>query len=129
MFMGNRPVCRIRPGSIRNASMDETMAEDTMALTKKFLKTKPVCKVGFKLSGDKAQGAKHAAVAGEFNDWLPKPMRKLKDGSFSVTLDLEAGREYQFRYVIDKQYWVNDEAADGYVFSDYAGGDNSVVAC
>ena len=37
-----------------------------MAITKKFLKSKPVCKVTFALSETEA---KTAEVVGDFNDW------------------------------------------------------------
>ena len=40
-----------------------------MALTKKFLKSKPVCKVGFRLPADAANGVSKVHLVGEFNDW------------------------------------------------------------
>jgi len=39
---------------------------------------------------------------------------------------LSAGREYQFRYLVDGQDWYNDWQADKYVPNNF-GGDNSVV--
>jgi hypothetical protein len=38
-----------------------------------------------------------------------------KDGRFSTTISLEAGRAYRFRYLIDGHRWENDWAADGYL--------------
>lgn len=88
-----------------------------MGLTKKYLKSKPVCKVTFKVSPEQIEGAKKVALVGGFNNWDVKetPMRKLKDGSFTKTLELSVGEEYEFRYLIDGEKWINDEAADKYV--------------
>ena len=65
----------------------------------------------------------------DFNNWNihANPMKKLKDGDYSIELDLELGREYQFRYLIDQLEWENDRSADKYVRSDYGDCDNSVV--
>jgi 1,4-alpha-glucan branching enzyme len=100
-----------------------------MSLKKQYLKTKSICKVTFRLSREDALGAENVNIVGEFNNWSTKqtPMKKLKDGSFTLTLDLESNSHYQFRYLIDNQLWVNDPAADKYVPSGYAGSDNSVV--
>ncbi len=54
-------------------------------------------------------------------------MKKLKDGDYSIKLDLETGRAYQFRYLIDEVKWENDWNADKYVRSVYGDCDNSVV--
>ena len=88
-----------------------------MGLTKKYLKSKPVCKVTFKLTPEQIEGAAKVALVGEFNNWDANetPMRKLKDGSFTRTLDLNVGQDYEFRYLVDGSKWVNDEDADKYV--------------
>lgn len=54
-------------------------------------------------------------------------MKKLKNGDYNVKLDLETGREYQFRYLVDELKWENDWNADKYVKSSYGNCDNSVV--
>lgn len=101
-----------------------------MPLTKSYLKSKPACKVTFKLPGDACEGSKSLWLMGEFNDWNTQshPMKRLKDGSFSVGVQLESGREYQYRFLTDSGRWLNDTAADRYEFSAFAGGDNSVVS-
>jgi hypothetical protein len=43
-----------------------------------------------------------------------------------VTVVLDAGRTYRFRYMLDGQRWDNDWAADAYVGNNF-GGDDSVV--
>lgn len=101
-----------------------------MSLKKKYLKSKPVCKVSFSLPKDAAQSAKKVAIVGDFNEWNESAnfMKKLKNGSFSSTIDLASGKEYQFRYLIDGKVWENDWVADGYATNAYAGEENSVVA-
>ena len=56
---------------------------------------------------DAAVAATKASVCGEWNDWSPDrdPMTRAADGSFSVTVELEAGRAYRFRYLIDGSVW------------------------
>jgi len=77
---------------------------------------------------DPGVGAQTAAVCGEWNDWSAGAdvMRRDAEGGFSVTVDLEAGRTYRFRYLLDGQRWDNDWAADAYLPNAF-GGDDSVV--
>ena len=100
-----------------------------MSIKKQYLKSKPVCKVTFCLSKEAARSANQVYIVGEFNGWNVRaaPMKKLKNGNFTITLDLEAGREYQFRYLVDEKYWENDWCADNYVRSPFGTSDNSVV--
>lgn len=102
-----------------------------MSLKKKFLKSKPICKVTFTLPREAASNAKKVFLVGEFNDWKidATPMRKVKGGAFTVTLDLETGRDYQFRYLIDGREWENDWNADNYQYSPFGNCENSVVSC
>ena len=101
-----------------------------MSLQKKFLKSKPICKVTFKLDSDIALDAKKAAIVGDFNNWDPKKgkMDKMKSGPFKATVDLETGKSYQFRYVLDGKIWENDESADDYVPTGVSLEENCVVA-
>lgn len=68
-------------------------------LKKKFLKTK--CKVTFELP-EGIEGAEEVFLVGDFNNWDEKatPMSKKKD-KFSITLDLELNRDYQYRYLVN----------------------------
>jgi hypothetical protein len=54
-------------------------------------------------------------------------MKLNKNGNFTTTLELENGRDYCFRYLVDENYWVNDWHADKYVRNAF-GGDDSVVS-
>lgn len=95
-------------------------------LKKQFLKTKDSVKVTFSLP-EAVQG-ETVFLVGDFNNWdeAATPMKKQKDGSFSVTLTLEKERDYQFRYLVNGTEWHNDWEADKYVPNPYSG-DNSVV--
>ena len=94
-----------------------------MAISKQYLKTKPVCKVTFSLV---AEDAKKVGLAGSFNKWKAVPLKKLKNGTFKGTVDLDVDSSYEFKYIVDGNY-VNDDAADSYVWNDFAADDNSVV--
>ncbi len=99
-------------------------------IKKQFLKTKPVCKVTFTLAPEAAAEAKNVELVGDFSEWdaEPIPMKKLKDGSFRTSVNLDAGKNYEFRYVIDGEKWENDWNADAYVPNKYTFEENSVVS-
>ena len=101
-----------------------------MAIAKQFSKSKPVCKVTFTLSADVVANAKEIALLGEFNDWTldtAAKLKKQKDGSYKTSVELEAGKEYQFRYLFDGATWANDSTADRFVPSGVSSEENSVV--
>ncbi len=100
-----------------------------MSITKKFLKSKPVCKVTFKLSKDQVNGASSVHLVGDFNEWneSAEPMKGLKNGGYTVTVDLEQGKEYQFRYLVDGNTWLNDEEADKSAPTPFGDASNSVI--
>lgn len=97
-------------------------------IEKKFLKTRPVCKVTLTLPREAAPEARTVCVVGEFNGWSrdANPMTRRKNGDFVVSLDLATGRSYRFRYLIDGWKFENDWQADRYEPNPY-GGDDSVV--
>ncbi|HEB69669.1 MAG TPA: glycoside hydrolase [Desulfobulbus sp.] len=96
-------------------------------LKKNYTKTKKSCRVTFKYANE--EQAESAVLAGEFNDWslTATPMKRLKNGTFSVTVTLKSGYSYRFRYVLDGNVWVNDPEADSYAANEY-GEENSVVS-
>lgn len=100
-----------------------------MPVYKEYNKSKTECAVTFELSKDAAKGAEKVWIAGDFNSWssIDSPMKKQKDGSFSIKIMLEAGKEYQFRYLIDGKRWENDWSADKYIPAPFSFTDNSVV--
>ena len=99
-----------------------------MSLKKQVSKTKPVCKVTFRFPKGMANDAESVALAGDFNNWDTTAclLTKLKSGEFSTQLELEKGKAYEFRYVVNGGNWHNDPEADCYVKNNF-GSENSVV--
>ncbi|SHJ81058.1 isoamylase early set domain-containing protein [Pseudozobellia thermophila] len=97
-----------------------------MAISKQYLKTRPVCKVTFTVP---AKEAEKVAVVGDFNNWKANKassLKKLKNGSFKGTLELPKESTFEFKYIIDGNY-VNEAEADGFKWNDYAGGENALL--
>lgn len=98
-----------------------------MALVKEYSNTKSVCKLTFTVSNETVKSAKEVALLGEFNGWTKSLLKKQKNGTYQTTIELETGKNYEFRYLVDGQYWFNDEAADAYVPSRVSNEENFVV--
>ena len=93
-------------------------------LQKKYFKTKDECEVTFEYESDSAESV---AVLSEANGWEPVEMKKRrKDGVFYAKMRMPKDGQYQFRYLVDGQAWVNDTAADAYVPNEH-GSENGVV--
>lgn len=99
-----------------------------MSLQKKFNKAKKGYNVTFTLSKEAANGAMDVKLLGDFNNWDKEAAVSMEPGDdgYTASLDLNPGKEYEFRYLIDGKTWENDWSADKYVPSPY-GVDNSVV--
>ena len=97
-----------------------------MSIKKQVIKTKPVVKVTFSIE---AKEANSAAVIGDFNNWNPAEgeLSKLKSGTFKGTFDLPKDSTYEFKYVVDGAI-VNEPEADSFVWNEFAGAENSVLA-
>lgn len=100
-----------------------------MSIRKQFLKSKPMCKVTFRIPKEIGNSARTAHVVGEFNSWSfsATPMKKLKNGAFTTTIDLDKGEEYQFRYLLDEKIWENDIEADRFVPTPFGDSENCVI--
>lgn len=100
-----------------------------MGPQKRYLKTKNVSKVTFSLPSEAAHEAQTVYLVGDFNNWdaTATPMSRLKTGEFKVTMDLEPGRAYEYRFLIDGRIWENDWAAEDYRPAGIPGAENSVV--
>jgi len=73
--------------------------------------------------------AESVNLVGDFNDWNRRShamTRSRQDDCWQITLQLERGRSYQFRYLVNGTDWQNDWNADRYVPNAY-GGENSVL--
>lgn len=105
---------------------DVNMLEENIMIVKNYTKTGNFCRVTFKVPAGVNSQTSH--LVGDFNDWdtHSHPMKKLKDGSFSLTISLPADQTYRFRYLLDGERWENDWAADAYVPNQY-GSDDSLI--
>ena len=99
-----------------------------MSVEKSYAKNKKTCTVTFELPKEAVKNVKKVQLVGEFNNWdIDAPlMKKQKSGTYTISLELNAGKEYQYRYLLDGKIWENDWKADKYVPSVF-GGDNSVL--
>lgn len=96
-------------------------------ITKKETRKKGVVRVTFELSS--TLWAERVNLAGEFNDWdtTATPMtRNRSDANWKVTVELEAGRRYAFRYLVDGKEWLNDWHADDHIDNPYGSYDSVV---
>lgn len=105
-----------------------TSSKNAPKIKKKYSKSGAKCKVTFRLPKQAAGEGKNVFVVGDFNNWSIKTnqMNKLKNGEFKLDIDLEPGKEYRFKYLVDGDRWENDWGADKYVTNIY-GSDDSVV--
>ncbi|MFN2226206.1 MAG: isoamylase early set domain-containing protein [Anaerolineae bacterium] len=53
-------------------------------------------------------------LVGDFNDWNREslPFRHTRQEAWRIELELEEGREYRFRYLVDGAHWRSDRHAD-----------------
>lgn len=74
--------------------------------------------------------AQEAVLCGEFNDWSERslPMERNNEGALVVSVMLEAGKRYRYRYLLDGKRWENDWHADDYVTNEFGGEDSAVDA-
>lgn len=84
--------------------------------------------VAVTFSMPKLEGVTSLNLAGEFNGWNPTshPLTQAEDGTWSLTVELEAGRHFTYRYLTNAGEWINDWQADAYQPNEH-GTDNSVV--
>ncbi|MBF0456684.1 MAG: isoamylase early set domain-containing protein [Nitrospirae bacterium] len=95
----------------------------TSGFKKVYIEDTNMCRVTFTLQIEAAINARTVAIAGDFNSWnkTSHMMKQSRNGNFTITIDLEAERDYQFKYIVDGERWENDWKADRY------DGENSVV--
>ena len=114
---------------VEKVSAKAPAAAKPAGIRKKYLKARPACQVTFVLPREAAPEAESVCVLGEFNSWAQDahPLKKHKNGDFTATLELETGRSYRFRYIIDGWKYENDWYADRYEPNPYGGEDSVVV--
>ncbi len=96
-------------------------------ISKTFIKTERglVARVTFTLSQSFWADTIH--LVGDFNNWnrSSHPFQRDHEGRWALTVVLEVGRVYQFRYFCDGE-WMNESQADAYVHNPH-GSDNFLV--
>ena len=82
--------------------------------------------VAFTLPAD--VDAHSVALCGDFNDWSAEAtaLERGDDGTWQVSIPLEPGRSYRYRYVLDGERWENGQA-DRYEPNPYGGVDSVIV--
>lgn len=87
-------------------------------------------KVTFLLSSHIVAEASEGLLLGDFNDWNRDngiPLSRNEDGSLSITIELEPGQAYQYRYLLNDGRWENDDTAQYYVSAEGLYVENCVV--
>ncbi len=129
--MKKKKVTEGKAGTSAEHTKKETSSkeEKVATLKKQYLKSRPICKVTFMLPKVAAPDAKAITVVGDFNNWDKESskMKRHKNGNFTATLELEKGKDYRFRYLVDGNRWENDWNADRYMPNPF-GGDDSIVS-
>ncbi len=100
-----------------------------MGITKKYLSDNEICRVTFTLPPGLSKTANKANVVGDFNNWDidAHAMKKRKNGHFALSVELPAGKEYQFRYLLDGNIWETDLKADDLAATNFPDQYNSVL--
>jgi 1,4-alpha-glucan branching enzyme len=101
-----------------------------MAIKKEYSKDKKVCQVTFTLPKEISENFEEICIVGDFNNWDPhqhKFSHKNADGSCSIEITLEANNEHKFRYLCDRQTWLNELEADKQNPTHYGDSKNSVI--
>jgi 1,4-alpha-glucan branching enzyme len=121
-----KPATEISKASVRA----EKQKAEPLGIRKEYTKSHKMCCATFRLPGEAAPKARKVTIVGDFNNWDREatPLKKLENGDFTITLDLDPGKEYRFRYLIDGKMWENDWRADKYVKSPYGVEDSVVCA-
>jgi hypothetical protein len=94
-------------------------------LAKRFFKTKDEVEVTFEVDRPDFESVDLCADA---FGWEPLALKRADRGRgpFRIKVRLPKDGAVQFRYLINHEWWENDEAADAYWPNDQ-GSDNSVV--
>ncbi|MDA0148937.1 isoamylase early set domain-containing protein [Vibrio sp. LaRot3] len=95
-------------------------------IIKRFFKTKNEVEVTFELPQEQAEQS--VELVADFLDWQPTQMKKVaKTKSYKFKTRLPKDQQFEFRYLVDNQKWVNDPSADQFTPNGY-GEDNGLVS-
>lgn len=101
-----------------------------MAIIKTYSQDKKICRINFTLPKEICENFEQICIVGDFNNWDPnenKFSHKNSNGSSSIELVLESGKEYQFRYLCDGHIWLNEPDADKENQTHFGNAKNSVL--
>ncbi len=87
-------------------------------------------KITFRLPAEALGNATEAFLLGDFNEWNQDKAVSLSvqaDGSLAASVELEAGKSYEYRFLLNNGTWVNDWSADQYVYNQAFGVENSLI--
>jgi len=91
---------------------------------KTYFKTKDYCKVKFTFN---VENAETVEILGLNSDWENSVvMRKKKDGTFSCEVSLPKNTQHEFKYLVNKEEWLDEPEADKQSPNEF-GGINSVI--
>lgn len=96
---------------------------------KEYNKKQSNCKITFHYVPEEELLAETVQVLGDFNLWGEKKkhfLKKRKDGSFRLTLNLPTKNAYEFRYLINGSTWVTDSESDKCSWNIY-GSQNGII--
>jgi len=94
-------------------------------ITKAEADKKGLVRVTFELPS--TMWAERVNLVGDFNDWdtTATPMtRNRSDANWKVTIELERGQRYRFRYLVEGKEWINDWHADDHKENPYGSYDS-----
>jgi 1,4-alpha-glucan branching enzyme len=97
------------------------------SMKKAYSKSGESARVTFNLPAE--MNADTVYLCGDFNDWdkTQYQLKKRVKGNFSITISLDAGDEYRYRYWVDGERWENDWNADKYMPNEFGTEDSVVV--
>lgn len=100
-----------------------------MSIKKKYLADKKACRVTFIFDLSFSESIKTVSVVGDFNNWDPigNPMKKGRDGKFSLSMKFPVKNDFQFRYLVDGRKWLTDFEADSLAPIPWSDEFNSVI--
>lgn len=87
-----------------------------MSIKKHYLKNIEICMIISCLK-DKVKSIDNVRIAGDFNDCdlYCEPMKALKKGGLTQSLDRSLGKSYQFKYLINDAIWTYNPESDEFV--------------
>ncbi|MCH5600202.1 glycoside hydrolase family 13 [Niabella ginsengisoli] len=87
-------------------------------------------KITFTLPAEALGTASEALLLGDFNEWNLDNAIGLSvqpDGSLAASVELEPGKTYEYRFLLNNGTWINDWNAQQYIHNQSFGVENSAI--